>query len=151
MSPLNFKVLVYKQVKNHLLEKVELLLDQQAQIRFSLSSETKSTAGDKHHTARAQMQAENDKIEKQIALTKQMLQHLHDLPKEEKNTVSSGALVYTNKGIFYFSVPLGKINVQEKEIFALSLAAPISKAFLGKSSGETITFNNQIYSLENIE
>ena len=62
---------------NHLLlEKLHSIQQQIDDIKLALSEDTKSTAGDKHETARSMAQLEQEKLGKQYLETKKMLDFL---------------------------------------------------------------------------
>ena len=115
------------------------------------NEETKSTAGDKHDTSRAMMHNEKDKLAGQlndVLLQKAALAKISTKPTLDK--VMPGSLIVTNQGTFYISISVGKINYQDTLIFAISSASPIGKLMLGKTTGEEFSFNNKVYTIQNL-
>ena len=116
--------------------------------RESSMADTKSSAGDKHETARAMAQLE---LEKQDSA----LQHLRDMefalaridPSQRNERISPGALVHTNKGLYYVSAAMGKLDMDGAEVLAISMQAPILVALKAIAVGGTCKFNGQAHTL----
>ena len=117
------------------------------------NDDTKSSAGDKFETTR-------EMVSQDIARTKsllfdgqqnlQLLSSLESLPAAG-DMVRNGAVVYTNKGIFYISISAGQIKVDEQLVFAVSFASPIGKLMIGKRIGESFSFNQNEYTIQKID
>lgn len=116
------------------------------------NDDTKSSAGDKFETTR-------EMVSQDIARTKNLLfdgqQNLQLLISLESvpspgDTVRNGSLVYTSKGIFYISISAGQIKVEDQLVFAISSASPIGKLMIGKKRGESFSFNQSDYTIEDI-
>lgn len=105
------------------------------------SSNTKSTAGDKHDTEREMVQAELNNYSRQIQAQKQNLNSLKSVDPARKNKVEQGALVQTANGWFYLSIPLGKIDFEGEKVWLISLASPMGQALNGKKTGEVYELN----------
>ena len=110
----------------------------------ALTSETKSSAGDKHETGRAMLQLEIEK-------TSQQLDGIHDmrliLSKIRIDDISEiiklGSVVITNRGNYFLAISAGEINILGIKYFAVSTASPIGKLLLGKSVENVFDFNHQ--------
>lgn len=119
--------------------------------RGSGMADTKSSAGDKHETARAMAQLE---LEKQASA----LQHLQDMesalaridPSQRNERISPGALVHTDKGLYFVSAAMGKLDVDGVEVLAISMQAPILGALKAIAVGGTCNFNGQAHTLSGI-
>jgi len=110
----------------------------------SANSETKSTAGDKHDTARAMMQLEVEQQAKQFSEANKFKQALAQFtPESGKDTVALGSLVLTNTANYYLSISVGKIEIKEDLYFAISPLSPIGKELLGLKQGDSFQFNGQ--------
>jgi transcription elongation GreA/GreB family factor len=115
------------------------------------SEDTKSSAGDKHETAVAMAQLEQEKLSKQIkeyVALQQILQHID--PNQVHYKIELGSLVETNNGWYYFSVGLGAITFKGINVFFLTLQAPIGQLMLGKKAGESVVFRGattEVYSV----
>lgn len=115
-----------------------------ALLQTSLSSESKSTAGDKHETGRAMIQLEREKLGnqlKQLELQEAVLKKIKT--DYNSNLVVLGSYVETNNMHYYLSISLGKVLLENKDIFAISSQSPIGALLLGKKVGDTITFNGK--------
>ena len=97
------------------------------------NNETKSSAGDKHETGRAMAQLETEKLSAQLndALNqKQLIAKINSNLQSKQITI--GSLVYTTNGIFYIGVSLGKIDINNETIYAISPISPMGKLLLTK-------------------
>jgi len=118
-------------------------------IQESLSSETKSSAGDKHETGRAMLQLEREKLGVQLAKaenTKQLLSKVNIDTKSDK--VRLGSLVQTSNATYFISISAGEFKAS---IFCISISTPIGQLLLGKSVGEFIHFNGIKVLIEKID
>lgn len=110
----------------------------------SANNETKSTAGDKHDTARAMAHLESEKNAKQLVeinKLKRVLPYLKDY--KQSNKAELGSLVNTNTGNYYLSISLGKLTLNAKDYFLISAVTPIGKLLIGKSIGDSVSFNGK--------
>ncbi len=122
-------------------------------LEVSSQSETKSSAGDKYETGRAMIQLELDKLKARIHNARLELDVLNALPDTapEPGVVRPGSVVHTDKGIFFLSVSLGKIEADVISVFCVSTSAPIGGAMLGKKVGESFAVNGNAYKVLNVE
>lgn len=110
----------------------------------SANHETKSTAGDKHDTARAMAHLESEKNAKQLTeinKLKKVLPYLKD--HKNKSTIELGSIVKTKGDNYYISISLGKINLDHESYFAISAVTPIGRLLIGKTIGDTVLFNGK--------
>lgn len=108
--------------------------------------DTKSTAGDKHETSRAMVQLEQERTGQQLKEAEQQLAEFLKIDFQKAILqVSPGSLVQTDKGFFLISLALGKIQVEGQLIFAISIHAPLGKAFAGAKQNDTVLFNGISY------
>ncbi len=118
----------------------------------SLKTETKSSVGDKHETARARMHNEQAQLQKLQLEVKAQIDAVEKLiPHKSKDMVSIGNLVHTNNGIFFVAIALGKVQLGERSIQVISGNSPLSKKLLGKQNGEQFELNTTMYRIELIE
>lgn len=114
-------------------------------------NDSKSSAGDKHETAMAMMQIEQEKIGKQL---NDVTHLLHLLYRIDINTslekIGKGSLIYSAKNIFFIATSLGKITVDGLEVFVISPESPLALAFMGKKVNDKATVNNQTYIVDKI-
>jgi transcription elongation GreA/GreB family factor len=112
----------------------------------SANSETKSTAGDKHDTARAMAHLETEKNAKQLSeinKLKKILPYLKSAINKNLNSVELGSVVETDLMNYYISSNLGKTIINQKEYLTISPISPIAKLLKGKKTGDKFNFNNQ--------
>lgn len=110
----------------------------------SANNETKSTAGDKHDTARAMAHLESEKNAKQLVeinKLKRVLPYLKDFKSSDKAEL--GSLVTTDAGNYYLSISLGKATINLIEYFLISAVTPIGKLLIGTSIGDEVIFNGK--------
>lgn len=118
----------------------------------SRNNDTKSSAGDKYETGRAMMQQEMDQAEKRLAQIKALKNELNRLPLEEtSNKVIPGSFIKTTSGLFFIGVSLGKVEIGDQVVFAISTASPLGKLLHAKKVGDLILFNGQEQTIELIQ
>lgn len=122
-----------------------------ADVQESLTSETKSSAGDKHETGRAMVQLEREKLGTQLAETEKMQLVMHRILPDTTNTIAGmGALIATNGPYYYIAISAGEVTFEGATIYCISPATPIGKGLLGKSAGESLSFKGKDLSLLSI-
>lgn len=115
------------------------------------NNETKSSAGDKHETGRAMAQLETEKLYTQLndALTQKQIFSKINLNQKNKQ-ITIGSLVYTDKCIFYISISLGKVKINNETIYVISPHSPIGKLLLTKKEKDSFSLNGINYVIERI-
>lgn len=117
----------------------------------SAKNETKSTAGDKHETALAHLQIEQQKTRNQLSELQLQMVLLQSIdPTNTSSVVRKGSLIETNKNSFFICGGLGKIILDDKIIFAISELSPIGIKMMGKEIDAQIEMNGVYYTLINI-
>ena len=112
-------------------------------IKQSLQSETKSSAGDKHETGRAMLQLEREKAGHQLAEIEKTKQILSKINTESTyKNIGLGSVVYTTTSNYFISISAGEFEVENKTFYAISANTPIGQLLLGKSVGDVINFRN---------
>lgn len=115
------------------------------------NNETKSSAGDKHETARAMAQLETEKLSVQWNEALKLSQVFAQLNPNQKNKqITIGSLVFTNNGYFYIAVSLGKIEVEQETIYVISPVSPIGQLLLTKKEKDSFSLNGINYVIERI-
>ncbi len=149
---MNFKVEVYNTYSGMLQSKIEQQEAMLKELSASAANETKSTAGDKHETALAMLQLEQENTRRQLKelLTQKALLLKID-PLKHALTIVNGSLVKTDKGYFYISIALGKTVIANNTIYALSPNSPLGKKLMGCSKGDTAEVNGAVYQIISIE
>ena len=115
------------------------------------NTETKSSAGDKYETGRAMMQQEQEKNKVQLLKAIELKNQLAQLRSGQRNeTAGPGSLVITNHGNFYLSVGLGKVSLEGKIYYAISLQSPVGELLRGKRVGEEFSFQRKHYTVMDV-
>lgn len=115
-----------------------------------IANETKSSAGDKFETSREMMSQSRNGISSRIDAFKAQIYFLSQIQANSSfKKVSSGSLVETNEGYFFFGLALGNLNFNQKQVIALSFQSPLGKAFLNKKVGDKVTFRGRTFTLLN--
>lgn len=140
----DLKPLAHQACKSILTEKLAALQTSLAQYQEAANNETKSSMGDKYETGRAMLMLEKEKLAGQMSVINSQLAHLsHIAPHAVHQEVKEGALIETNQGVYYASVSIGKLDLEGRSIFCLSMAAPMAKALSGKKEGDRVSFNGR--------
>lgn len=122
--------------------KIKELKAYQDDLTHAQQSNSKSTAGDKHDTERAMVQIEMDNYNRQLEVQKQQERNLKSIsPELGCSAVGPGALIKTEKGLFFISVPLGKITLNKIDVWLISPGSPMGQALMGKKVGEPYVLN----------
>ncbi len=148
---MNIKEALYQQCEIFVDNRFRTVENTIKDIQKSLTTETKSTAGDKHETGRAMLQLEREKAGKQLAEIQKIKAVLSKIDiSKSLNTVSLGSIIYTSHLNYFIAISVGELKVENKTFYAISASTPIAQLLLGKTVGDTISFRNQEFSIENI-
>ena len=121
------------------------------EIQESLTSETKSSAGDKHETGRAMLQLEREKAGQQLAEIENVKNALAKINIEKTSeTVILGSLVYTSQFNYFIAISAGLITVDYEIFYAISPQTLIGQLLLGKRTGDSFIFREQVIVIEYI-
>ena len=129
-------------------ERRSTILNVIADIESSLRTASKSTSGDKHHTERAILHIERENAGRQlheIEKVKIQLSKVNISTTSER--VRSGSLVTTNHGIFFISISVGSLCIDEAIYLGVAPKSPIGLLLLGKKAGDRFLFNQREYLL----
>lgn len=149
---MTFKEKIFQLYKQKVDEKISLLKKSYDELTESAANETKSTAGDKHETALAMLQIEQENTGRQlkeVLLQKSILEKID--PTLHTEEIVRGSIVITNNGIFFMSIGLGKILVDDKTVIALSPESPLGLQLMHKKPGDVFSFNDTNYTIEQVE
>ena len=141
---MSLKEQLYQQCLDHVNERLQTITQTIESNQKALTSETKSSAGDKHETGRAMLQLEMEKAGQQLQSIQQMKDTLAriDLSKNSE-VVVLGSVIETDLGIYFLSVSVGQIQVEKKIYLAISTSSPIGKLLLGKREGEELVWSGR--------
>ncbi len=145
------KLELYTRCMMHLKEKAAKVSLSMKEMQEAVNMETKSSAGDKHETARSMMQLEIEKLSAQL---KEWLTAIQEMEKIKPEKICSkgeaGALVICENANYYIAVAAGKLNCDDKNYFAISPLSPIGAELMGKTAGDDIDFRGQKIIIKNI-
>ena len=140
------------QIKQHLLghcqqyvnQRLETVTRALEEVRQATNEESKSSVGDKHETGRAMMQLEQEKLSVLLAEVQQLQQvldriQLGGLPP----SIGEGSLVLTGQGNYFIAISAGKLELEGRLYYLVSLASPIGAALANRRAGEGFSFRGQ--------
>ena len=137
------KKTLFDHCRAHLEKKMGVLEQQKKSLQKDLTSETKSSAGDKHETGRAMIQLEREKLGNQIREIELNYQRLNTIKDVKTSTIISlGSLIFTDKANYYVAIAADSCEVNSKVFYCISSQSPIGKLLIGKKINESIMFNN---------
>lgn len=147
----NFKLKVKNFCKELLQTKISLLLDEEKSAKASAESDTKSSMGDKHETAREMVQQEREQIGKRIAESEKLLTDLLRMNENKKTQlIQPGSLVKCSMGWIYLTVSLGSIQVEDQKVNVISLESPFGKLIANKKKGDEVIMNGKKIHIEEV-
>ena len=145
------KQTIIQHIDSLISEKIEALKLNIASARESRNNDTKSSAGDKFETGREVINSEIQKGEVQLAKQFKLQNDLKQLKLSKTyKKVEFGSLVFTNQFNYFIAIPFGKISINGKEFYAISLASPLGKQLFEKQVGDTIVFNDNKIKIEKL-
>lgn len=146
---LHFKEKVYNHYLSELTVKIKSLQDKLNELSESAKNETKNTAGDKHETALAMLQIEQEKIRSQH---KEALEQKVQLERiniqQSRVNIAKGSLIQTNRGYFFLSIALGKSTIDNLTVFAISPQSPLGEKLTGLSVNDVAEIKGINYLVE---
>lgn len=129
---------------NHIENKISIINSALNETQTSANSDTKSSAGDKHETSRAMAHIENERLAKQLSNLMSLKAAVNNIdPSISNEKVSLGSFVVTNKGSFFISVGLGKINNEDIVFYAIAINSPVGQLMQNKKIKDSFLFNGE--------
>ncbi len=141
---MSLKEQLYQQCLNHVNDRLQTIAKTIESNQKALTSETKSSAGDKHETGRAMLQLEMEKAGQQLHSIEQMKDTLARIDLSKKSEIAIlGSVIETNLGTYFLSVSVGQIQIEKQVYFAISTSSPIGKLLLGKRETDELVWNGK--------
>ncbi|WP_300689638.1 hypothetical protein [Chryseobacterium sp.] len=140
---------ILDQINTKITDKIQYFENLIAETRAS-NNDTKSSMGDKYETGREMLQQQINNLQRQLNETLNQQAVLQKITAEPSEKVQNGALVKTNKGMFFVSASMGEFILENQKIMTVSAESPLVKAMFGKKIAETFTVNNIVQNIENI-
>ncbi|MBK1897565.1 hypothetical protein [Chryseobacterium paridis] len=136
-------------IKTKLSERIQKFENLIAETRAA-NNETKSSMGDKYETSREMVQQEINNLQRQLNETLNQQVLVQKISPEKSSKVQNGALVKTDKGLFYIAASIGEIVFENQKVMTVSVESPLVKAMFGKKIAEKFMINNNHQTIENI-
>lgn len=145
------KTAIWQACRAHIDARVATAEEALVAARDASQDDTKSSAGDKYETGREMMQQEIDRNERLLAEAKAMGQVLESVDvDEQKQQGSVGAVIETDRGVFFLGPGIGVLETSYGRVFALSASAPIGRLLLGCKPGDVVRYNNTAYAVSQV-
>jgi len=123
-------------------------------IYVALEEETKSSAGDKYETNRAQLQIEQDRLDKQLEHLKHQYHALYNATHDPQSAIEDGCTVeleVDGKPLsVYISIALGAIEFNGKKWQVISEISPLAQWLKDKKTGDSFSANGKKYSVKSV-
>ncbi|WP_312901739.1 hypothetical protein [Chryseobacterium taichungense] len=128
-------------VKTRIIEKIQKFENLIESTRAS-NNDTKSSMGDKYETGREMLQQEINNLQRQLNETLGQQTVLQKINVEPCTKVQNGALVQTDKGLFYIAVAAGELILDNQKVITISPESPLAKSMTALSKGQSFSLNN---------
>lgn len=132
---------ILEAVKNRIAEKIQKFEKLIEETRAS-NNDTKSSMGDKYETGREMLQQEINNLQRQLNESLNQQSIIQKISSDPSSKVQNGALVKTDKGLFYISASVGEIIVDQQKIMTVSAESPLAKAMYGLTENQNFSVNN---------
>ena len=143
-SSLKIKVDLVEICQRQLQLKLQRIKSKIVDLHEALSSETKSSAGDKHETNRAMIQLEREKVGYQLADIEQNLKTIKRINTAKRHKkVGFGSVVFTTQFNYFIGVNCRQISTNGLDFYAISTGSPIAKQLLSKEEQDCIEFRSE--------
>lgn len=131
-------------------EQIEKYEEEMAIIRESMESNDIKTDYDEDN--RGKLLGDFEKYANYLNRAREMKETLSRIDQEHHSpSIDFGSVVETDQNYYYVSVPLGAINMDDgSTVMAISTDAPIYEKLKGKKPGDTFTFNDQDYKIQDV-
>ena len=139
---------LYQACAQNIERRIKAIQDKLDSIADARNKETKSSVGDKHNTGRAMMQIEEENSNIQLSQVLSVRTIFSSIDPDKQTEKSSlGSLVITNKGSYYLAIGVGKVLIDAKTYYCISLDSPIGRLLKNKSTGDQFTFNGNTFTI----
>ena len=147
----NLKEALFQQCVAHVNMRLQTIQTIISSHQKALSSETKSSAGDKHETGRAMLQLEMEKAGQQLAAVQQMQQTLAKINSSKPSTnIALGSVIKTSSAYYYLGISAGELTIKETVYFAISPSSPIGKLLMGKKVEDTFIWRGKEIKIDRV-
>ena len=131
---------IFDALESHLQAAVGEAQGHLASLQEALSSEAKSTAGDKHETGRAMIHQEMRQVNDTLQRSQSALQEWTRMKQVQTAPVrvASGVLVETTGPWVLVGLPLGKLSLDGGLVLGVSPEAPLAQSWHGAKVGDEV-------------
>jgi transcription elongation GreA/GreB family factor len=144
----NLKQELYTECQRFVDSRLQAVQKTITEIQESLTSETKSSAGDKHETGRAMLQLEREKAGQQLAEIQKVNQLLSKINvSKSSEIIGLGSVVFTTQANYFMTISAGELKNQDQSFYAISVNTPIAKLLIGKKVGDEVQFREQAFKI----
>lgn len=151
MTSLEIKFELQQQCKDLIKYRYDRIVKTISDIEYSLKEESKSTSGDKHHTGRAMLQIDRENAGNQLREIEKVMRQLEKVDISNiSETIRLGSIIETNQAVFFMSISVGKLEINNTFYLGVAPNSPIGMNLLGKTIGEQFSFNRNVYKIENV-
>lgn len=151
MKSIELKSELLKLCKSFVEDRIKNAENAMQNAQQSANSEERSTAGDKHDTARAMSHLEQEKSAKYLDEAIKLKRALSELLKAQPlDVIDFGSLVITNQGTYFIALSIGATKLNDVNYFIVSPTSPIALAFKGLKAGDAATFNGRNFMVEEV-
>jgi len=144
------KTELIKLINQKLYEKIQTFEKLIAETRAS-NNDTKSSMGDKYETGREMLQQEINNLQVQLNEVLKQQDFLKTILVKPSDKAEKGAIVKTERGLFFISVSLGELSFEHQKIICISPESPLAKAMNGKQKGDVFSLNNMSQKIVDIQ
>ena len=145
------KEYLYLQCKDFVENRFQAIQNTINEIQESLTSEIKSSAGDKHETGRAMLQLEREKAGNQLAEIQKIQAQLSKISiANTSEVIGLGSAVYTNKSNYLIAISAGELKIENDIFYAISSNTPIGQLLMGRTVGDEVIFREQKFRIEKV-
>lgn len=140
----NNKTLLFDKCRDYLKERINRIKSSLTDLDEALANETKSSAGDKYETSREMINAEINQLSGQLKQFKEQEEILElAIQRKESGKIQLGSLVKTTTANYLICISVGKLEVEHETYFAIGANSPIAKNMLGKTEGDSFSFQQK--------
>ena len=148
---MNIKEVLFTKCQTFVENRLQTIQNTINEIQESLTSETKSSAGDKHETGRAMLQLEREKTGHQLAEIQKLKENLTKVDiNSSSQTIAIGSVVCTSQFNYFIAISAGELVVGDVNYFAISPSTPIGKLLIGKTVGDQVEFKEEKLSIRSV-
>lgn len=145
------KEALFLQCANFVENRFQTIQNTISEIQESLTSETKSSAGDKHETGRAMLQLEREKAGNQLAEIQKIKESFSKINiSNSSKMIGLGSLVYTSNANYFIAISAGELSVENMKVYAISPSTPIGQLLMGKIVGDEVDFREQKFIVKDV-